>query len=383
MLPYESPSQCCGCGACVSYCPTNALTLEEDADGFLYPVCDEQLCMRCGLCRCVCGMTKPVEHTPLAVYAATERDEAQLACSTSGGMFAALATLMLEQGGLVFGASLDDSLEPVHRSIASVAELPLLQGSKYVQSAIGSTYEEVRIALDAGQAVLFSGTPCQIAGLYGFLRGKEYERLVTLDLICHGVPHARFFRDYRAYLEESAGEPVVDFKFRDKSSGWGLRGKVTYRQADGSTRDEILLGDQCSYYDLFLHGEFYRESCFACPFACQHRPADITVGDFWGIEALHPEWMQDQGGPFDPKRGISSLIVNSPVGQRWFEQLKPRLVWKESTFEAAARRNLQLTQSPQRSPRQEEVRALYRTGGYAALNRFALDRLLEEGPVTP
>ena len=383
MLPYDSPSRCCGCGACVSFCPTSALTLQEDADGFLYPVCDERLCMRCGLCRDICGMARPVEHEPLAVYAATEKDTSQLKQSTSGGMFAALATLVLNDSGLVFGAALDEQLEPIHRSVSSPEELPLLQGSKYVQSAIGDTYDEARSALDKGQVVLFSGTPCQIAGLYGFLRGKSYGNLVTMDLICHGVPHAKFFRDYRAFLAQQAGAKVVDFKFRDKSTGWGLRGKVSYQSPDGTVWDEVLLGDQCSYYDLFLHGEFYRESCFACPYACRHRPADITVGDFWGIEELHPDWMTSQGGPFDPRQGISSLTVNSATGAAWVEKLKPHLIWKESTFEDAARRNKQLTESPVRSPWQEEVRALYQNGGYAALDRFALDRLAAEGSLTP
>ena len=383
MLPYVHPSRCCGCGACVSACPASALSLQEDGDGFLYPVCDEGTCTQCGACRAVCGMTKPVSNAPLAVYAAAERDQEQRKRSTSGGMFAAFATVVLEEGGLVFGAALDEKLEPVHRSISSLSQLPLLQGSKYVQSLIGPTYEEARDALEGGRTVLFSGTPCQIAGLNGFLRGKTYPNLITVDLICHGTPPAKFFRDYRAFLEEKAGEPLSAFFFRDKGSGWGLCGKAVYETASGQKREEVLRGEGCSYYDLFLHGEFYRESCFACPFACRHRPADLTVGDFWGIEVCHPEWMADAGGPFDPRGGISSLIVNTENGQRWLQRFEHALTLRPSTFENAARRNLQLTEAPRRSPRQDEVRALYHAGGYAALDRFALERLSTEGAIKP
>ena len=366
-------NDCCGCTACVSICPKDAIAMIPDEDGFLYPVVDEGRCVHCGLCERVCTYRneRPAEsgkEVYAAVSGCTDVRE-----SASGGLFAAFAEAVIRQGGAVYGCSMESEhgkLIPRHICVTELADLIRLKGSKYVQSELGDTYSDVRKRLEAGQLVLFSGTPCQVAGLRGYLR-KEYDQLFLIDIICHGVPSAKLFQDYIAFEERKRGAGITAFRFRDKSQGWKLHGAMTL--ADGRTVH--FEPEASSYYQMFLNSYTYRENCYSCPYASDHRPGDITIGDYWCVELVHPELLQENGGPLAHESGVSCLIVNNAKGQQLLAENGSGILKWPSTYENAARYNRQLTAPSALKPERETVLALCRSD-YAQADKWYQRRLV-------
>ena len=222
---FEKKKSCCGCSACANICPKNAIEMKADELGFIYPVINLDLCISCGACKKVCAYQNGIErHIPIKAYAAVNKEEIQLEKSASGGIFAALATYFLKNNGIVLGTSLDFANgNPIAHiiKIDKLNQLYRLQGSKYVQSFVEDSYRKTKESLDQRKEVLFSGTPCQIAGLHGYLR-KTYSNLWTIDIICHGVPNLQFLSNYlKIEGEKHNGLPTAYF-FRDKKRGWGL-----------------------------------------------------------------------------------------------------------------------------------------------------------------
>lgn len=223
MVLYERIVDCCGCGACMNACPKDAIIMKSDKYGFIYPHINLQKCIECGLCVKSCRFINSETSAPQKVYAAANQNYNEIMNSASGGVFTAVAREFLKSGGVVFGATLsfdNGHANPHHIQIESVDDLWKLQGSKYVHSEIEFTYSHARIALQAGKKVLFSGTPCQIAGLKSYLK-KDYNGLYTIDLICHGVPSGQFFDDYIQHKTHHIGATIKSFNFRDKHLGWG------------------------------------------------------------------------------------------------------------------------------------------------------------------
>jgi Fe-S-cluster-containing hydrogenase component 2 len=277
---FERKQDCCGCGACASICPKQAITMKPDADGFTYPVLDDSACVDCGLCVTTCAFQNvPVTADgPLATYAAVNKDAEALSRSSSGGVFAALASLVFEKSGVVFGCAFNDDLEPEHICIDNPADVARLQGSKYVQSDVKNTYAEAKKSLQVGRCVLYTGTPCQIAGLKAYL-GRDYDSLITADLVCHGVPSTAFFKGYIAWLEYKRGGKVAAYRFRDKTEGsmsCGV-GKVVFRKG-GMNWDNMVYSPFHYYYQYFLSGDICRESCYTCKYAGGNRQGDFTMG---------------------------------------------------------------------------------------------------------
>ena len=255
MIELGNKTNCCGCGACISACPRQALTLCEDENGFVYPELDASLCIHCDRCSKVCAYQKRMPRGSKKTTYAAYTEGIDIRSSASGGIFAGLAKAVIEDGGIVFGSTLayDNGCLTVHHlSIKEPGELQKLQGSKYVQSSIGNTYEEAKNLLDRGETVLFSGTPCQIDGLYGFL-GRDYERLYTIDIICHGVPSEKMFRDYLAFEERKQGGKIIDYRFRDKSQGWKLFGKMSIEESSGKIRDVLFEPEESSFYQFLIY----------------------------------------------------------------------------------------------------------------------------------
>ncbi len=361
---FQDKAECCACGACLNICPKQAISMREDEYGFLYPRIDESVCVRCGRCRTVCAFQQSkIENEPLETFAAVATDEKVLKNSASGGVFAAMAGKMIADGGAAVGAALQEDFSVKHEFAKTQAALRRLQGSKYSQSSIGRNYQLVREQLLNGEKVLFSGTPCQIDGLYGYL-GKDFDTLVTVDIICHGVPNNKMLQDYIALLSRKHGGAVSAFLFRDKSVGWGKNGSVT---VNGKMHQ--LWQSSSSYLYYFSQGWIFRDSCYQCKYSCEHRPADITIGDFWGIEKQHPEYLGKHG--WDESKGISVVIANTQKGKTFLKTMDGMIAFKPSEFEKAAAGNGHL-KGPGTPGKRASVLETYRDGGWDALeNRFS------------
>ncbi len=354
---FINTENCCGCGACMNICPKNAICMKTDKYGFVYPEIDVSVCVKCGMCQKVCNFQhKNESNEPLATFAVVSKEPEMILHSASGGAFAALASKTIAEGGVVCGAAFDNEWSVYHVFIERMDELEKLQGSKYVQSAIGNTYKKAKEYLDHGRKVLYSGTPCQIAGLYGYL-GKEYDNLLTADLICHGVPNQQMFQEYLRSLGEVEG-----FTFRDKSLGWGINGKAVVRDKQKPLK---LWQSASPYLYYFTQGLIYRDSCYHCKYTCKHRPADITLGDYWGIEKQHPDFLGKEG--FDTKKGISVMIANTEKGSTAISGCTDLLEIKESGFDKAAAGNTQLRKPSVKKPQREVILELYASEGWAAV----------------
>ena len=298
-----SKDRCMGCSSCVNACPTNSLHMSADAEGFLYPELNQDSCIDCGLCSKVCPINKEsTSTTPVSCQAIKSRNEEVRMNSSSGGVFSVLAEHVLQEQGVVYGAALDENFEVRHIEVNSSKQLYMLRGAKYSQSIIGSTFQQAKAHLEHGKKVLFSGTPCQIAGLYAYLQ-KSYENLICVDIICHGVPSPFVWNEYLKEISPN-GLPK-HLSFRSKGTGWSryqYAMKAEYK--DGSVlcqknSDNLYL--QGMVQDLYL-----RPSCTSCQFKGFNHPGDITLGDFWGIWNQMPD--------FDDNRGISAVIVNTDIG---------------------------------------------------------------------
>lgn len=325
------PQRCCGCAACANACPKNAISMEEGAEGFVFPKLDPDTCISCGLCLKACPVSEDALNNPIpnkktpAAYAAASVDEIRLT-SSSGGIFRVLALDVLTDGGSVYGAAWQKDQSVAHIRVTEPDELPALSGSKYVQSSIGTVYRQVKQDLKAGRRVLFSGTPCQNAGLRRFLK-KEEDKLLCVDIVCHGVPSDRMLQ---TYLKETYGENQVDhMTFRTKEHGQTCtNGLITLK--DGSKKEITPAGD--AYERGFHKNIFLRYSCEACPFAAPPRPGDISLGDFWGLERYKPELT-------NPK-GVSVVLVNSEKGAAVWNRLSEKLVLcEEVPLKAAIKYN--------------------------------------------
>lgn len=327
MIKIEDKSHCCGCNACATRCPIQCITLIEDMEGFRYPVIDTSLCINCGVCEKVCPIIhQEEEKKPIESYAIINPDESIRMQSSSGGAFTAIAEQVISEGGVVFGASFDENWEVHHTYTETKSGLSAFRGSKYLQSRIESSYRDAERFLKAGRKVLFSGSPCQIAGLKRYLH-KEYDNLIAIDFICHGVPSPKVWRIYLkekiSSIRTEAGEksvlssslnrvPVITgIAFRDKEmTGWKkysfvIRGKSAFK----TDKNLVLLSNilhENIYMQAFLNDLILRPSCHNCPSKKGKSGSDITLADFWGIEKILPS--------LDDDKGVSLLLVNSKKG---------------------------------------------------------------------
>lgn len=317
---------CTGCRACEQICPHGAISMHPNAEGFWESVTDFDKCVDCGLCRLSCPQnTKPKFSVPIVVYAVRDKDDSEIKVSASGGAFAAAARKILLNGGAVVGAVYNDDMTVSHIVVNNIEYLPKLQSSKYVQSNTENTFREVRKLLRSGKEVLYSGTPCQIAGLKGFLR-KDYGNLYTMDLICHGVASPKLFAKYLEWLGGKMGGKIIYYDFRDKSTGWGLDYMTKTK-----TKAKTMPCSLDPYYHHFLAGDTYRECCYHCQYSQKERVGDITIGDYWRIEKEHPS--------FYSTKGVSCLLVNTEKGQKLWNLISSEFVSLESTFDKVANAN--------------------------------------------
>ena len=369
---FHKKEQCCGCGACMNICPKQAISMEEDEYGFIYPHIDYEKCVSCGACKRVCAYQNADEkNEPIFSYAAVNENSSQKIMSASGGLFAALATKVINDGGVVFGCTLEfiDSKAVIHHvAIEKIDDLPRLQGSKYVQSSTEFSFKETLKYLSENRTVLYSGTPCQIAGLKGFL-GKDYSNLILVDLICHGVPNARFFNDYLEVVRKKRKyREIVNYSFRDKKKGWGMNCRIDAIDENGEKKSLYIPARLASYNTFFLDGDIYRKNCYSCKYACDHRAGDITIGDYWGISNEHPEIVDKKG--FEEKEGISCMIISTEKGKDFIDSAGLKIDKIGTEYHKIAKYNKQLNQPYSLSPKRDSILSMYEKKNYDEVEMY-------------
>lgn len=372
----KNKKYCCGCGLCMSKCPKKAISMVEDETGFLFPKIDESKCVDCHVCVINCpyqNNNNNVSEEPYnqQCFLAYNKNFSSLMNSSSGGVFGALAENFINSGGIVYGCSMEykEKLIPKHIRVNNLNDLEKLKGSKYVQSSIFETFSLIKDDLINNKNVLFSGTPCQVAAVKKATQNIKSGNLYTIDIICHGTPSVKLFQDYISVLEKKLNGKIYNFVFRDKSiRGTGFNVKIFYKDKNGKKHIKFLPSILSSYYDYFLKYNIYRENCYSCKYASKNRVGDITIGDYWGAELEHPEFMKNNGGKIDIRNGVSCLLVNSNKGEELFKKYKNDLIFFESSFDKIAAHNGQLNAPSVPKGNRLEILNDYEKYGYEYIN---------------
>ena len=356
----SNKTDCCGCSACQSVCPTNSILMKTDDEGFRYPEVEQKTCIDCGFCREACtfdsewgGLKDFAPDRPLDVFGVKHKNEEIRQASRSGGVFTALTDHILACGGTVYGVALNSKFLAEHRRADTKNERDRFRGSKYIQSDMGNVYAQIREDLKAGRAVFFSGTPCQVAAVRKSIKREASENLYLVDIICHGVPSPKVWRDYLDEREKECGAPVEAVDFRSKKFGWSAS-KETY----------IIKGveyDSEFFTKLFYSHWIIRPSCFECKYKCVPRVGDITIADYWGIEKAIPNFNDD--------KGVSLVLINTEKGQHLFDSVKGDTVWQKAKLEDSMQNSLK-TCYPEPAGRREFWKEYRQTGMSGYMNRI-------------
>lgn len=334
-------NDCTGCRACYNICPKNAITMQEDAEGFFLPVINQDICIECKLCLNACPVLSPLDKYPKAnPIAAISKDKNTLLKSSSGGIFTLIARQIINDGGIIFGAIIDSDFNVYHTSATDEQELAAIRGSKYVQSDTRHTFNDVKQSLSCGKPVLYTGTPCQIAGLRKYLGKSDISKLYSVDIVCHGVPSNRLLKTYITKLAQKGDinpTEIINFQFRDYSI-WGNF------NARYETNEETSICHKADnlYMSLFLKSYNYRNCCYKCQYATPQRISDMTIADFWSIGKCEPF-------PYDTTHGCSLILCNTPKGKELFDKIMPDINYQKRSWKEAMLTNHQLRQ-PTRCP---------------------------------
>lgn len=316
MISIKNKQDCSGCEACKNVCPNDCIEMMRDEEGFLYPKVNSESCIECNVCNNTCPIFNPPDNESYShAYAGQIKNEDVRRRSSSGGIFSALAEKIIAEGGSVFGATFDENFGVHHIEVKNTDELDKLRGSKYTQSEIGDTYRQVKEILNDNRKVLFSGTACQIAGLKKYL-SRNYNNLYTVDVLCHGVPSPKLWKKYIAEKEKQYGTSVERISFRHKKYGWKI---YSVEFLFKNSTEYLMPFGKDPYMRLFLSNISLRPSCYNCRFNKLDRPSDITIGDAWGIDNIHPE--------LDDDKGTSVIMVRGKKGNKLFDAIKDDLLF--------------------------------------------------------
>lgn len=359
---------CSSCAACANVCARSAISMQLDSEGFYRPVIDAEKCVQCGACERVCPWNKSVENPNVAdvspkTVAAYAKDESVRLQSSSGGIFTVLAERVLDDGGVVVGVAQTAPTRFGHIVVENKADLAKLRGSKYVQADVGLVYREVRNLLKAGRKVLFSGTPCQVAGLYAVLGNAASADLFTVDIVCHGTPSVKVFEKYVRELEKEKSSLVASSRFRDKRMGWRLfsmTSSLNTISGDCFQFSKTLREDK--FMRVFLQNICLNSSCADCHYGKLPRIADITLGDYWNIAKVHPQ--------MDDNKGTSVVLLNTEHGRALFESVADKVFQCDSKVKYAIAGNPCIVRSSTPHPKRAEF--------FANLDKYTLDQLIKK-----
>ena len=351
------PQNCCGCGTCTLVCPQNCITIDLDAKGFTFAKVDSDSCIDCHRCEQVCPMLNPggganVEHDR-PVFASYSKDEDVHHRGSSGGMFETLAEPIISSGGLVFGCRFDENLQLKYFSASNMEDVRRLCKSKYIQGDLGDAFIQIENALDDGKKVLFCGTPCYVAALKNFLKGKNLSNLFLVDFFCHGVPSQSFFNKCRNYVEKKKHVEIESYEFRVKKKYvYTLHNyHISYRKSlrEEGKVDRIHTKDKTRVYvfdPFYLAFQKYltlRESCYLCKYGNGNHQADVTIGDFHEINDYVPRRQADK------LSGVSTVIINNEKGENLFNQIRNN-IWLHSFAEKQLMNDRQIWQGATKKP---------------------------------
>lgn len=362
-MKFTEYKNCCGCGACVEICPKNAISIKMDEYGFAFASLNESLCIKCGRCKNICPAIKKDSNSffEKKAYAATSMDSSTKN-SSSGGIFACMAKRWMHSGGVVFGTEMDQDFDVRVVQISNENELVRLQGSKYVQSNMVHTFKEVKDELQKGKNVFFCGTPCQVSALKNYI--GDNENLFLVDIVCHGVPSNKIFKEEIDRLKKVYKDNLIDFKFRDKKYGHDCVGSLELR----NNQRRKLPPYKSPYYFFFLNNDIFRECCYNCNYANVNRPGDITICDYWGVDKEETEFFKTCSNKGFV--GVSGIIINTQKGSLFFNENKSDLFFKETTVEKIQRHNQNLIIPSKKGENYAMVRSIYKQKGWTEVEKY-------------
>lgn len=331
MIHINQKSDCCGCRACEQICPKSCISISPDECGFQYPHINKDICLECGLCEKVCPFLNFTtdKNAERHVYAMSHKDQDIIENSSSGGAFYGIYNWGIKHGYKVYGVAFDEKFCAVYKSATDMDGCVSFRRSKYIQTNPAQLYSKIKSELHNGERIIFSGTPCFVKGLRNFLR-KDFEQLITIDLICHGIPSPVVWMKYLRFLEDKYKGKIVDVNMRDKRLGWCHR-SLTSVKVDSK-------GDVCdtsasnTYMNGFGQDIFYRPSCYNCKFSNMDRPGDLTIADFWDINKYTNK--------FEGKRGVSCCISNTQKGNEIICHIRDNFLFEERKKEECLQPNL-------------------------------------------
>lgn len=330
-----SKEDCCGCTACANKCPKNAITMKEDEEGFKYPSIDKKKCINCGICKKICPILNRLQLNGFEqkAYIFQNKNEEVRKDSTSGGFYSSIGEYVINNGGIVYGASYNDNFIIEHSKATTLEELKKFRKSKYVQSDLKNIFSDIKLELDNNRIVLFSGTPCQVSGLKSFLN-KEYEKLITVDIMCHSVPSPLFFEIYKKYiLKKMKAKTIKSINFRDKSK-YGYKYSMMTIETDNGVYSEGI--DTDPYLRAFFGDYSVRPSCYNCKFKTQKRVSDITIWDCFNINEIDKS--------YDDDKGTTRILVQSKKGDSILKKIENTKI-KEIELNDAVKNVKEMTNS--------------------------------------
>lgn len=358
-------NNCCGCKACLSVCPRNAIVFDTDDCGFAYPVIQDDKCVGCGLCLDVCKCSEEYKYPILECYAAKCVDKKIVLNSSSGGVMYSFFKQVIDNGGVVFAAAFNSELELVYQKANTIRECMPFHGSKYVQADSRDSFIAIEKALKDERQVLYVGTSCYVARLKAYLNMKKcsVENLITVDFICHGVPSPGIFKEYVEWINKNNEVETVMFRNKMKHSGEKLEtpwkfGRYNCAILYKNGKREVNTLKSRVFLNLFTSNNCLRSNCYSCRYTCEEKPADITVSDFWGIEEAHPE--------FADNYGVSAIMVHTENGKCFLEGSSDLLVMN-SCIEKISKKQGMLRSPAKKGEQYDDFWALYKKNGFISI----------------